>query len=244
MDANRWGLTVAEPTGDAALRQQVRHLMAAQELPLADYVPQETPAFASALDEDAFLCRAALTLLMPDGALPARLLVRHLRGHARPGNVLRRYGALRASLRAYLAVNGQVTTTPGGVLLGEQLLVIPLSDRNSVDAPLPDGIWTDLMEGEVYQTHLRDVRSINAMPVLVRANTLLPVDAVSPAGTYSDDAPCTLHWFQPAQEAQCALPGGAVGRAWRGEHGFAAAITPHRAHHFIIHEDGAERLIV
>lgn len=239
----RFGLLVSEPSGDVALRQAVEGLLQAQTIPFQGYVTAPASGFSGITREDDFLRRAALALLTPGTPLPASLLLRFLYRDARPGNVLRRYVCLQLSLLPYLRVQHEVQPLSGCQLVGSALLVVPLGTEQTVSAALPDGTWTDLMDGAVYTERLQGIRSLNAMPILVRANTLLPIGVHDRTADADDADRVTLHWFQPEDEAVCRLACGAAYRAFRTPRGFAAESSAEKPWHLIVHQDGEELLI-
>ena len=115
----------------------------------------------------------------------------------------------------------------------------------AVDAPLPPGVWTEL-NGAIHTGRIRCMRGYNETPLLARENTLLPIsmNGGSPAQQAASDADrLTLHWFQPAGEAECILADGTRYHVQRaGEHISVRTDAP-QPFHLILHQDGAETLI-
>lgn len=241
-----FGLFLSDPEHDAALRSQAQALLTAQRIPFSGFTAQHAPLFhALPMTRNGFLRCAAQALLQPGCPLPLREVLTHLSGDALPGNVLRRYVCLQLSLLPSLRPGRAVTPLQGCFALGDALLVAPVDTSDCVDASLPPGQWTDLMDGTVYQTQtLRLMRGYNAMPILVRENTLLPV-GVSDQSTGHDDADrVTLHWYQPRQSAVCVLADGTRYEAVMSDTQPCLHTASDKPWHFVIHQDGQEQLIV
>ena len=75
--------------------------------------------------------------MQPGQPLPADLLLRHLSGDAQPGNVIRKYTCLQLSFLPYLRPGRTIVPLDGGVRIGDDLLVLRLSDEGTIDASLP-----------------------------------------------------------------------------------------------------------
>lgn len=240
-----FGLLVCGAADDAQ-RTEVERLLKEQHIPLSGFVtpPHPRPLLRGDEEREPFLRLAALTLLTPGTPIPAASILRHLNRDARPGNVLRRYVSLHLSLLPYLRLHGEVKRLRGCQMVGDALIAVPLGRSNLMDAALPPGEWTDLMDNTVHTGRLRGVRSFNAMPILVRENTLLPVYAIDRATSAVDHARLILHWYQPAQETECRLPSGAIYRAWRDGNSFDwAASVFSQGQHVFVHESGMELVI-
>ncbi len=239
----RFGLRIAVKTGDETLQEELRGYLAQNVLPTYTFVAADTPLFTGGEQGDAFLAKAAAALLMPGEPIPGEPLARTLREGPRGGNVLRRYLFLQLSLLPYLRPGREVVQTAGGHWLGGAVLVAHLSAEGAMDLPLPEGVWTDLTDGSVHTGRLRGLRSLNAMPVLVRPNTLLPV-GVNDRAIDADDADrLTLHWFEPAGEAACMLADGTAYMAREVGGSFNVKTVSDKPWHLIVHRDGEERLV-
>lgn len=141
----QFGLIVSDPSQDSALRQSISSLLSAQEIPFSGFTDAPAPLFADCPDtRAAFLFRAAYALMQPGQPLPADLLLRHLSGDAQPGNVIRKYTCLQLSFLPYLRPGRAIVPLDGGVRIGDNLLVLRLSDEGTIDASLPDGLWAEL----------------------------------------------------------------------------------------------------
>lgn len=235
------GLIVSDPAQDSVLRQALLTQLSAQEIPFSGFTPAPAPLFAdlNAENRSAFLYRAAFALMQPGQPLPLRPLLHHLSGDAQPGNVLRKYVCLQLSLLPYFRVQREVCAVSGGVLLGESLLTLSLSDDGAADVLLPPGCWTEL-NGCRWTGHFRQMRGYNELPVLIRENTLLPI-GVNDRDASGDDADrLTLHYFQPADAAECLLADGTRYRVWRDGTGFRCESTSQKSWHVIVHQGDEE----
>ena len=241
-----FGLIVSDPACNAQRRRQLRTLLHSLDLPLSAFTEEPTSLFPAELPRAAFLRRASWALLIPGQALPLDALLAHLSAaDPLPGNVLRRYLFLRWSLMPYLRPGRRVAWLDGAFLLGDDLLVVPVTPEDTADAPLPPGLWTEL-NGTVHERRLRCVRGWNELPVLVRENTLLPVsmNGQSLTQTASDDADrLTLHWFQPQGEAECVLADGSRYHVQRAGGQIDVHADTLKPFHLIVHQDGVETLI-
>lgn len=234
-----FGLWIARD--GTAEEHAVQKLLEKQLIPFAGFT--DAPAFAADAFREDFLRHAASAVLqgLP---LPMEGVARHLSGQeALPGNVLRKYVCLQLSLMPYLRVEPQVTQLDGCFLLGNDLLVAPLGEDGRIDAQLPEGVWTELSTGECMQGRLRRMRGLNAMPVLARENSVIPI-GVNDRQTDADDADrVTLHWFQPRQEARCMLSDGTVYDLSKQGDSFIAESDTVKTWHLIVHRDGEEMLV-
>lgn len=241
-----FGLLVSDPAQDVSRRETLTRLLHALDLPLAAYTEASTPLFPADMSRAAFLRTASWALLIPGTALPLEGLLTHLSTpDPLPGNVLRRYLFLRWSLMPYLRPGREVTQLTGCFLLGDALLVAPVTPQDTVDALLPTGVWTEL-NGQTHEGRLRCMRGWNELPVLARANALLPVGMNGQSLTQiaEDDADrLTLHWFQPEDEADCVLADGTRYRARRTGGQFAVQADTEHAFHLIVHQNGVETLV-
>lgn len=214
------------------------------DLPLAAFTP-EASAIPMQLPRPDFLRYASITALLGQ-PLPANSLRTILTGgDPLPANVIRRHLLLRLSLLPFLRAAGQPVPADGGFLLGDTMLIVPVGADDTVDIPLPPGVWTEL-NGRCHQGRLRGMRGYNETPILLRENTLLPVsmNGSSLAQTTPDDTDrLTLHWFQPASCASCTLAGGVFYRAARKGDSACVDTNATKPFHLILHRDGVETLI-
>lgn len=236
-----FGLLVSAPAETHDLRHQVLSLLDAQDIPFSGFVDTPAPLFADvpADDRRAFLYRAAYALMQPGQALPGDMLVTHLSGDARAGNVIRRYTCLQLSLLPFLRPGQSIVPQSSGVLIGQNMLILPLSSEGIVDAPLPPGVWTEL-NGTRWTNHLRQMRGHNELPILLRENTLLPI-GVNDRTPHANDADrLTLHYFQPAEHAECILADGTRYQVTRQGNEFVCESDSPLSWHVIVHQDGEE----
>ena len=239
----RWGLILSDPEENRAKRLRAEVLLAMQQIPLAGFTAEDAALLGAVSDRNAFLRRAAWVLMRPGEPLPVDAVLAYLTGDALPGNVLRRYICLQLSLLPYLRVNADVTQGEGCFLLGDDLLVAPVSEEDTVDALLPPGQWTDLQDGQIWTGRLRLMRGYNAMPVLARENALIPIGVEDRRSDGDDADRVTLHWYQPGGAARCVLADGTVYDASM-QGGVPEVITnSQKAWHLIVHRDGQESLI-
>lgn len=240
-----FGLIVSDPTHDGARRALLAARLHDYDLPLTAFTDAPAPLFSADMSRAAFLRTASAALLQPGQPLPMDALLECLSGDPLPANVLRRHLLLQMSLMPYLRRQQEVRPLEGCFLLGAELLVAPVSPEDTVDAQLPDGVWTELT-GETHTGRLRCLRGYNETPVLVRENALLPIsmNGASLAQSAETDADrLTLHWFQPEAEACCLLADGTRYHAQRCGEQFSLHTTSDRPCHLIIHQDGQERFI-
>ncbi len=212
------------------------------DLPLAGFT-REPSALPPDLPRAAFLRAASVAALLgqPLPAGPLSALLR--RDNPLPANVLRRHVLLRLSLLPYLRRAHPITPLDGGLLVGNALLVLPVSADDTVDAPLPPGTWTEL-NGTTHILRLRGLRGFNETPLLIRENTLLPVsmNGASLAQSAVNDADrLTLHWFQPGSEASCVLADGTRYHVQRT--GGQVCLHADKPCHLVLHQDGCETLV-
>lgn len=239
------GLIVSDPTCSTDDREHLARLLHDHDLPLLGFTQDPAPLFPPDLTLPAFLRVASAALLLPDVPLPMTALLRFIPGDPLPANVLRRHLFLRMSLMPYLRPGRPATEGDGFFLLGENLLVAPVSPEDTVDIQLPPGVWTEL-SGACHTNRLRCMRGYNETPVLIRENALLPIsmNGQSLTQTTSDDADrLTLHWFQPAQEARCVLADGTWYHVQCTGGQVSVDTNTDKPFHLITHQDGVETLI-
>lgn len=239
----RWGLILSDSDKNQARRLKAEVLLAMQQIPLAGWTEDEAALFGEVKDRNAFLRRTAMVLMRPGEPLPLDAVLTYLSGDALPGNVLRRYLFLQLSLLPYLRVNDSVTQGEGCFHLGDDLLVAPASEEDTVEAVLPPGQWTDLQDGQVWTGCLRLMRGYNAMPVLARENALVPIGVEDRRSDGDDADRLTLHWYQPKEEAHCVLADGTTYHVKMQDGRPAAQSDSGKPWHLIIHQDGQEQLI-
>lgn len=239
----QFGLIVSDPSQDSALRQSISSLLSAQEIPFFGFTDTPAPLFADCPDtRAAFLFRAAYALMQPGQPLPADFLLRHLSGDAQPGNVIRKYTCLQLSFLPYLRPGRTIVPLDGGVRIGDDLLVLRLSDEGTIDASLPDGLWAEL-SGLCWTGRCRQIRGYNALPVLIRENALFPV-GVNDRTTDADDADrVVLHWFQPDFTTECTLADGTFYRVTQIGAGFRWETNATKEWHLIIHRGSEEQFV-
>lgn len=240
-----YGMMVSDPSGNALRRSELTRLLHDYDLPLEGFTEEPAEGFASGMTQAAFLRTASWKLLIPGQALPMESLLAHIPGAPLAANVLRRHLFLRMSLMPYLRSGRKVTQLTGCFLLGDSLLIAPVSPEDTVDAQLPPGVWTEL-NGACHEGRLRAMRGYNETPVLVRENTLLPVsmNGQSLTQTTDDDTDrLTLHWFQPAGEAECSLADGTRYHVQRAGESVSINTNTGKPFHLIVHEDGREWLV-
>lgn len=222
--------------------QALQDVLEKQLIPFEGFA-DEPPAFNDNGRLEDFLRRTAAAV-MQGLPLPMAEVARHLSGReALPGNVLRKYVCLQLSLLPYLRKNNTVTPLEGCFLLGNDLLVAPMGEDGCIDAQLPSGVWTELATGECISGRLRRVRGLNAMPVLARENSVIPI-GVDDRRTDADDADrVTLHWFQPGEKACCHLADGTAYHLRRVGDAFVGESDSDKAWHLIVRQDGNEILV-
>jgi len=240
-----FGLTVSDPASNLCQRTALSARLHALDIPLAAFTTDESPIFPEDVSRAAFLRTASWAALLGQ-PLPLDALLSHLStSDPLPANVLRKYLFLRWSLTPYWRPGRTISPAEGGLLWGDTLLILPVSTEDTVNVPLPPGVWTELT-GATYSGRLRGMRGYNEMPVLVRENTLLPIsmNGQSLTQTSVDDADrLTLHWFQPANEAECILADGTHYHVRRiSEHIDVHADTD-KPFHLIVHRNGMETLV-
>lgn len=241
-----FGLIVSDPHQDAARRRALTELLYSLDIPLAGFTDAPAPLFSADMSRAAFLRTASAALLQPGQPVPLDALLTHLSvPEPLPGNVIRRYLFLQYSLLPYLRPGRSVTQGNGFFLLGNDLLVAPVSAEDTVDILLPSGVWTEL-SGTCHEGRLRCMRGYNEMPILARENALIPIsiNGQSLTQTTHDDADrMTLHWFQPKECAECILADGTTYRAQRTGERISICADTEKPFHLIIHQDGIETLV-
>lgn len=240
-----FGLIVSDPARDAARRSDLIRLLHDYDLPLTGFTDAPAPLFTPDMPRASFLRTASVALLIPGQPLPMDALTAHLPGDPLPANVLRRHLLLQLSLLPYLRPGRTVTHLPGCFLLGDDLLIAPVSTEDTVDALLPPGIWTEL-NGTCHAGRLRGMRGYNETPILARENALLPISVNGQSLTEldADDADrLTLHWFQPGDAAACVLADGTRYQVQCAGEQITIDADTNRPFHLIVHQDGVERLI-
>ncbi len=238
-----FGLIISDPAHDTGRREALSALLYALDLPAYTFVEVDAPLFPADMSRVAFLRQASAALLQPGQPIPMDALLTHLSAaDPLPGNVIRRYLYLQLSLLPYLRPGRKVVPLQGCFLVGEDLLVAPVTAEDTVDALLPPGTWTEL-NGAIHRERLRCMRGYNEMPVLVRQNGLLPI-GVNDRTTDHDDADrLTLHWYQPAEAAECTLADGTRYQVRRTGETVTVQTNTEKTFHLIIHRDGVETLI-
>lgn len=238
-----FGLIVSDPSRDSSRREQLTALLHSLDLPLTAFIASPAPLFTAEMSRSAFLRTASAALLMPGQPLPMEGLLTHLsRSEPLPANVLRRYLFLQFSLMPYLRSGREITWLEGCFLLGDDLLIAPVSAEDTVDVQLPPGVWTELT-GATHEGRLRCMRGYNEMPILVRENALLPI-GVNDRSFGGDDADrLTLHWFQPNVNAACTLADGTLYEVDRSGRHVNIYLHTAKPLHLVIHENGAETII-
>lgn len=241
-----FGLIVSDPSLDIARREALSALLYSLDIPLSAFTEAPAPLFPADMSRAAFLRTASAALLQPGQPLPLDGLMAYLSTpDPLPGNVIRRYLFLQLSLLPYLRPGRKVTQLDGCFLLGDDLLVVPVSPEDTVDVQLPPGMWTELT-GACHEGHLRCMRGYNEIPVLARENTLLPIsiNGQSLTQTTADDADrLTLHWFQPKDSAECVLADGTHYHVRIVGEQIKIQTNTDKIFHLIIHRDGMETLV-
>lgn len=241
-----FGLIVSDPLQDHPRREALTSLLYALDIPLAGFTDAPAPMFCANMPRAAFLRTASAALLQPGQPLPLDGLLTHLStSDPLPGNVIRRYLFLQFSLMPYLRPGRTVTQLDGVFLLGDALLVAPVSAEDTVDVLLPPGIWTEL-NGTCHEGRLRCMRGYNEMPVLARENALVPISINGQSltqTTFHDADRLTLHWYQPKEAAECTLADGTRYQVQRTGGHFSICANTEKTFHLIVHQDGVETLI-
>ncbi|MBQ8556579.1 MAG: hypothetical protein IJ438_12015 [Clostridia bacterium] len=237
-----FGLIVSEPSRSAALRKSLCARLHDFDLPLTAFTDTPAPLFLPVMTRASFLRKASAALLQPGQPLPAEALMAFLGDGPLVGNVLRRYLFLQLSLLPYLRPGREVTPLEGFFLLGEDMLVVPVSQEDTVDVQLPPGVWTEL-NGACHEGRLREMRGYNEMPVLARENALIPIGVNDRSTSHDDADQVTLHWFQPAGAAQCTLADGTQYCAMLSGGRAVIKTKADKPYHLIVHRDGMEHLI-
>lgn len=237
-----FGLIVSAPAMDEACRSELRARLHDFDLPLSAFTDAPACMFREDMSRAEFLRTASAALLLPGTPLPAGALLRWLGGDPLVANVLRKYLFLQLSLLPYLRPGRSITPLPGGFLVGDALLIVPVSAEDTVDIELPPGKWTELT-GLCHEGRLRCMRGYNEMPVLVRENTLLPI-GVNDRSTSHDDADrLTLHWFQPDGQAVCTLADGTRYTAYSSGGRSSVTTDTDKPFHVLIHKNGETQML-
>lgn len=238
-----FGLIVSDPSQDTACREHLRTLLHDYDLPLTGFTDVSAPMFPTGMSRAAFLRTASAALLQPGTPLPMDLLMTFLDGDAQTTNVLRKYLFLQLSLLPYLRPGCSLTSLNGCFLLGDNLLIAPVREDDTVDVLLPPGVWTELT-GSCFEGKLRCMRGYNEMPVLVRENTLLPIGVNDRSAAHDDADRLTLHWYQPKGHSDCCLADGTWYRVQETANGnYTAESTTDKPYHLIVHQDGLAQLV-
>lgn len=238
-----FGLIISDPQQDFSLRAALSELLYSLDIPLMGFTDSPATLFSADMSRAHFLRTASSALLQPGQPLPLDVLLTHLSAtDPLPGNVIRRYLFLQLSLLPYLRPGRDITPIAGSFLLGNDLLVAPVSPEDTVDAQLPPGVWTELT-GMCHEGVIRCMRGYNEMPVLARENTLLPIGVNDRTTTHDDADRLTLHWFQPGTSAECVLADGTRYRVQRSGTQIDAHGDTDKPFHLIVHQDGLETLI-
>lgn len=238
-----FGLIVSDPQHAPIRREALSALLYSLDIPLAGFTDAPAPLFPADMPRPAFLRTASAALLTPGQPIPLEGLLTHLpTSDPLPGNVLRRYLFLQLSLLPYLRPGRKVTRLEGCFLLGDDLLVVPVSPEDTVDVLLPPGVWTELT-GPCREGRLRCMRSYNEMPVLARENALVPIGVNDRTTTHDDADRLTLHWFQPKESAECILADGTRYHVRRAGERIDVHADTDKAFHLIVHRDGREMLV-
>lgn len=238
-----FGLIVSDPRQDPHRRETLAARLHELDIPLSGFTQEPAPLFTPDMSRAAFLRRASAALLQPGQPLPLDGLMTHLSGgDPLPGNVIRRYLFLQLSLLPWVRPGRKVTQGEGHFLLGGTLLVAEVKEDDTVDAALPQGMWTEL-NGACWQGRLRQMRGYNELPVLVRENTLLPIGVCDRRTDHDDADRVTLHWFQPGNQAECTLADGTRYTVrMEGGQTFIRTETD-KPFHLILHRDGTQTLV-
>lgn len=241
-----FGLIISDPSQNTARRAALSARLYALDLPLFGFTEDAASLFPADMPRNAFLRAASAALLQPGQPLPLEGLMRHLQGSdPLPANVLRKYLFLQSSLLPYLRPGRRVLPLDGCFLVGDALLVAPVSPEDTVDAVLPPGVWTEL-NGTCHEGRLRCMRGYNEMPVLARENALIPISINGQSltqTTYDDADRLTLHWYQPKESAVCVLADGTRYQVQRAGQQITVHSDTDKPFHLIFHQDGEERLI-
>jgi alpha-D-xyloside xylohydrolase len=96
-------------------------------------------------------------------------------------------------------------------MLGESLLVAPIFRHDgSVDYYVPSGAWTNLLNGDVVHGPgwRREAYDFMSLPLLVRANTVLPVSGRTdrPDYDFSDDVILKIFKLEDGKQVRVEIP--------------------------------------
>lgn len=238
-----FGLIISDPAGILEGREALSALLYELDIPAYSFTEADAPLFDAGMSCAAFLRMASAVLLQPGQSIPMQLLMKYLAGpDPLPGNVIRRYLFLQLSLLPYLRPGREVIPLADGFQVGNDLLVVPVTPEDTVDALLPPGVWTEL-NGRTHQGRIREMRGYNEMPVLVRQDALLPIGVNDRSVLYDDADRLTLHWYQPQGSTACTLADGThYAVRQEGEAVIVQAETC-KSFHLIVHQDGEEFLV-
>lgn len=237
-----FGLIVSDPAIQTEKRETLTRLLYEFDLPLTGFTEEPAPLFAENMSRAAFLRTASAALLQPGQPLPMEALLTYISSDPLPANVLRKYLFLQFSLLPYLRPGRTVTPVDGCFLLGDDLLIAPVSPEDTVDVQLPPGIWTEL-NGACWEGRLRQMRGYNEIPVLVRENTLLPIGVNDRSADHNDADRLTLHWFQPHGQSDCSLADGTWYMVQEAGDAYAAESNTKASYHLIVHRDGDTQVV-
>jgi alpha-D-xyloside xylohydrolase len=102
-----------------------------------------------------------------------------------------------------------VRTLDRQYMLGGSLLVAPVfSEDGTVEYYLPDGVWTNLLDGKTREggRWFRDECDFFQLPLWVRENTLLPVGCVDDSPVYEYAKGVTLRAYRITDGASIVIP--------------------------------------
>ena len=96
-------------------------------------------------------------------------------------------------------------------MLGESLLIAPvLSQNGSVDYYVPEGRWTNLIDGQVLvgPRWVRENHGFLSMPILVRPNTILAIGSIDgrPDYAFNEGVHLPLFELEEGHVAECIIP--------------------------------------
>lgn len=235
-----FGLVAADPKGDPAIRKALMDRLDELMFPAYCITEEETSFFEGVPDGEAFIHRVCAALLRPDTPIPAERLLQTLASpDPKPANAIRKVLQLQLSLLPALRLNARTIQTLGGHMLGDDLLVPYVDEHGASECTLPEGLWTELIGGQTHEITFRGMFSLSEQPVLVRENTLLPVGVYSNMLMYDEADRLTLHWFQPAHEAQTRLATGEKYKALKKEDGsISVTADTDKPWRLVVHQNG------
>jgi alpha-D-xyloside xylohydrolase len=96
-------------------------------------------------------------------------------------------------------------------MLGDSLLVAPVfSHDDMVNYYVPDGVWTNLLNGGTVQgpRWVRETHDALSLPLLVRPNTVLPMSDRTdrPDYDYGEDVVLKIFQFENGRQVQVEIP--------------------------------------